>query len=257
MMVMSDRRDRRRIKMRQVRKIIQIDDAKCDGCGLCAAACAEGAITIMDGKARLISDIYCDGLGNCLGECPQGAISILEREADPFQEEVVKAHLAKDSVARNFPCEGIHMIDRVPKPANRGQDAASSLQNWPVQLMLVPVAAPYFSDADLVVAADCVPSAYSGFHADILKGRTLIIGCPKLDNAAFYTDKLTEIFKSNTIRSVHIAIMEVPCCSGLVQIIRKALRDAGKDLPVSYSKIGVTGRILDGSGEKQQQVSDH
>jgi len=244
--------------MRQVRKIIQIDNEKCDGCGLCVEACAEGAIAINDGKARLVSETYCDGLGNCLGQCPKGAILIQEREADPFQEDVVKAHPAKNSVAQNFPCAGSqethHRISRALKPANGGCDAARPLRNWPVQLMLVPVAAPYFTDADLLIAADCVPFAYDRFHDNILKGRPLIMGCPKLDNAAYYADKLTEIFKSNTIQSVHIAIMEVPCCSGLVRIIRNSLSNAGKDLPVSCSKIGVTGRIVDDSGKDRQQI---
>jgi len=242
--------------MRQVRKIIQIDDEKCDGCGLCVAACAEGAIAIKDGKARLVSDTYCDGLGNCLGECPHGAISILEREAESFQTEAVKMHLATSSAAHNTPCAGsqmmIHRMDRAQKPADRGRDAERPLQNWPVQLMLVPVIAPYFADADLVVAADCVSFSCAGFHKDILKGRPLIIGCPKLDNAAYYADKLTEIFKSNAIKSVHISIMEVPCCNGLIHIVRKALRNAGKDLPASYSKIGITGRILDDFGKDRQ-----
>jgi ferredoxin len=238
--------------MKQRRKIIQIEETKCDGCGLCVTACAEGALAIINGKARLLSDTYCDGLGNCLGECPQGAISILEREAEPFvEEDVIKQNFTKDHLAQASQCTTSQITklttNHPSKMEKIGQNTPFQLLNWPIQLMLMPVNAPYLSGADLVISADCAPFAYPRFHEQILNGRPLIIACPKLDDAAYYVEKLTKVFELNTIRSIHIVFMEVPCCNGLKRIVQTALQNAKKDIPITYSKIGIMGSILDDS----------
>ena len=237
--------------MKQKRKIIQIEETKCDGCGLCVTACSEGALAIIDGKARLLSDTYCDGLGNCLGECPQGAISILEREAEPFiEEEAIKQNFAENHPAQASQCTTSQMTKLAtnrPKMEKVGQSTPFQLSNWPIQLMLMPVNAPFLSGADLVISADCAPFAYAGFHEQILEGRPLIIACPKLDDAAYYVEKLTKVLELNTIRSIHIVFMEVPCCNGLRRIVQRALQNAKKDIPITYSRIGITGSILDDS----------
>jgi ferredoxin len=235
--------------MKQKRKIIQIDETKCNGCGLCITACSEKALAIIDGKARLVSDIYCDGLGNCLDECPQEAISIVERETDAFGEEAVKRHLAESNIIEIPPSSGSRMINltnRHPSSATTADRREQpKLSNWPVQLMLMPLNAPYLANSDIVVSADCVPCAHAGFHEHIVRGKPLIIGCPKLDNKAFYVDKLTKIFELNTIRSVHIAYMEVPCCAGLVHIVQTALQNAHKNIPVTFSRISTDGAITE------------
>jgi len=230
------------------RKIIAINEEKCDGCGLCVTACAEGALQIIDGKARLVSETYCDGLGACLGECPQGAINIIEREADVFDEQAIANHLHH----REEPpcaCPGSVIRELLPVTASAGKadgEAAppSQLKNWPVQLMLLPINAPYLAGADVVIAADCVPCAFGDFHRRFVKGRILIIACPKLDNAAFYVDKLTQIFAKNNIRSLEVPYMEVPCCSGLVRIVQTAIQQAGKKIPVTFTKIAIDGGII-------------
>ncbi|MBN1545694.1 MAG: 4Fe-4S binding protein [Syntrophaceae bacterium] len=231
--------------MKQKRNIIQIDETRCNGCRLCITACSERALTIINGKAKLVSDIYCDGLGNCLGECPQGAISIVEREADSFDEEAVKHHLAESDIFEETPCLASRMVNLTDNhpPIARKADRSEyfKLSNWPVQLMLIPVSAPYLAGSDIVISADCVPFAYAEFHEHIVRGKPLIIGCPKLDNKSFYVDKLTKVFESNTIRSVHIAFMEVPCCSGLVHIVQTALRNSHKNIPVTFSRISIDG----------------
>lgn len=238
-----------------VRKIVLIDEEKCDGCGLCVDACHEAAIQLVDGKAKLVSDILCDGFGDCLGECPQGAITIVEREADPYSEEAVKAHVAKQKADSHGlhvmgGCPGSAMRELTPSAPERkatpGAGAQpSALRNWPVQLHLVPVQAPYFAGAELLIAADCVPFAHAGFHDTLLAGRTLIIGCPKLDDTSAYLEKLAAIFRFNDIRKVEIAYMEVPCCRGLVHLVEQAVKAAGKAdvLRPALTKIGIRGEM--------------
>ena len=236
------------------RSIVRIDEEKCTGCGLCIPACAEGALEIVDGKARLISDIYCDGLGACIGECPQGAIIIEEREAEEFNEEAAKEHVKKKPVPvahqahpKNHFCPSTEILhfernlaekDRVNIPEKR----ESMLSNWPVQLKLLPTNAPFINNADLLITADCVPFAYANFHNDFLKDRTLIVGCPKLDDAEFYKDKLTEIFKLSTIRSIAVVNMEVPCCFGLYRLVKEAVDSSGKTIPINQTIISVKGK---------------
>jgi len=230
------------------RKIVRIDEEKCDGCGECATACAEGAIEIVDGKARLISESYCDGLGACLGECPQDAITIEEREAEEFDEEAVKAHLerapascpgsAPQSITR---CE----LQDLKSDSVEKVSVPSRLTNWPVQLQLVPAKAPYFAGADLLIAADCVPFAFADFHERFVKGKTLIIGCPKLDSADFYRRKLAQVFMQNDIASITVVYMEVPCCFGLVHLVHESLKESHKDIPLTLVKVGIRGDVLE------------
>jgi ferredoxin len=248
------------------RKIVKIEEEKCNGCGLCIPNCAEGALQIIDGKAKLISDKFCDGLGACLGHCPQDAITVSEREAEEFDETAVEALLRKEKGAKTLPQSELKSLSQPqPQPASFGgcpssramqfkaaqsaiggdssQPSASMLSHWPVQLKLVPVNAPYFRDADLLVAADCVPFAYPDFHRDFLKGKAVVVGCPKLDDIDFYIEKLTGIFKTNSIRSVTVPFMEVPCCFGLVRAIEEALKASGKNIPLKKVKIGIQGEI--------------
>ncbi|OPX64404.1 MULTISPECIES: 4Fe-4S binding protein [unclassified Methanoregula] len=305
------------------RKIISIDEEKCTGCGRCIPDCPEGALQVIDGKARLVSDLFCDGLGACIGTCPEGAISVIEREAVPYDEKavmatiarqgsaVIRAHLehlaghgqtnlynqAVEYLIENAipipdhtppergaraasretcppaagrmgegvcPPPGPHSVhpfagcpgtaaqsilrerngQRMPRqPA--GVEASSELRQWPVQLSLLNSAAPYFDNADLLVSADCVPFAYAGFHDDILRGKILIIFCPKLDaDVEGYIAKLAEIFTRHTIRSITVARMEVPCCGGVRYVVEKALENAGKKVPVKETMISIRGRIL-------------
>jgi Fe-S-cluster-containing hydrogenase component 2 len=211
------------------RKIITIDDEKCDGCGLCVDACHEGAIQMVDGKAKLVSDIYCDGLGDCLGECPQGAITIVEREAEAFDEKAVQEHLAgKEKANAGCPshpvgggCPGAAMRNFMQNaPAETAAGAAvqpSRLGNWPVQLMLVPPGAPFLKGADILVCADCVPFAVPDFHSRYLSGKALLVGCPKLDDLPYYEEKLQAIFAEAQPKSITVLKMEVPCCGGIAQ----------------------------------------
>lgn len=233
--------------MKQMRKILSIDEEKCDGCGLCVSACAEGALRIVDGKAKLISETYCDGLGACIGECPQDAIVITEREAEAFDEQAVAANLAHRKAELPCGCPGsaVREIRPLGIQGAPAVPAASSLANWPIQLMLIPTNAPYLAQADLVISADCVPCAVGDFHRRFVDGRILIIACPKLDNAQYYVEKLTEMFTRNDIRSLTVPYMEVPCCGGLVRIVRAALQAAAKQVPVTFVKVGIDGRILD------------
>lgn len=267
------------------RNIITIDSKKCNGCALCIPNCPEGAIQIIDKKARLISDLFCDGLGACIGYCPQGAITIEEREAAAYNEDkvmvnivkqgpsVIKAHLkhlkehnelvylkqAMDFLKKNKiniifdqacnysgdtiagACPGSKTVDfRNPQTAlNRRRE--SELGQWPVQLRLVPVQAPYFVDAHLLIAADCVPFAYADFHEDLLKGKVLIVGCPKLDDLSVYQEKLEQIFTQNNIKSVIYAHMQVPCCFGLLPIIKEAIKRAGRNIPFEDVTITIKG----------------
>jgi Fe-S-cluster-containing hydrogenase component 2 len=242
-----------------IRKIVQIDEELCDGCGLCASACAEGAIRIEDGKARLVSDSYCDGLGACIGECPQDAITIVEREAGKFDEEAAELHLiaAQAGVGEGVDraesgdtlacgCPG-SMVRELPAGAEMEDHAAenmpSQLRNWPVQMHLVPVSAPYLRGASLLLAADCVGFASPDFHRGFLRGKTLIVGCPKLDDAALYREKLAAILRENDVRDLTVAFMEVPCCFGLVNLAGQALADSGKNIPTCTVKVGIEGEI--------------
>ncbi len=230
-------KDRAQKNKKTKRKIIRINEELCDGCGQCVVACAEGAIEIMDGKARLVADNLCDGLGACIGECPTGAMEILEREADEFDMEAVHQKNKSAVVMPARPCcpSAQIMTMKSDKPADRGIAGAplpSMLSTWPVQISLIPPTAPFLQDADLLVAADCVPFAYAGFHNDFLRGKTLMVGCPKLDDAEEYMGKFTEIFRKNRIKSITVVRMEVPCCSYLPRIVALALEKAGKQIPI-------------------------
>lgn len=232
------------------RSIVSIDEEKCNGCGMCIPNCAEGAIKIINGKAKLMDERFCDGLGACLGHCPQDAIMIIERDAPEFDEEAVKRHLkpkmADKKVEKSLPCGcpgSMEMDFRSEKKSVGGATARQKpeLRQWPVQLTLVSPEASYFRDGELLVAADCVPFAYPNFHSDFLAGKSLIIGCPKLDDAAFYTDKLAELLKKNNIKSITLVNMEVPCCFGLQRIVEEAVARSGKILPIRQTVITIKG----------------
>lgn len=243
------------------RKIVEIDRDRCDGCGLCVPSCAEGAIRIIDGKAVLAADNLCDGLGACLGECPRDAIRIIEREADAFDETAVEAvragqgladegavrHQVRSGGHHGGGCPGARVMSRPSQsPPVTEQEAGtrhSRLGHWPVQLKLVPVNAPFLEDADLLIAADCAPFAYGDFHKDFLDGKVLVVGCPKLDDNEYYTQKLTEIFRTASIRSVTVVRMEVPCCGGIETGTKRALAASGKNIPCTVVTIGVQGEI--------------
>lgn len=234
------------------RKIVNIDEEKCNGCGLCIIACAEGALKIIDGKAKLVSDKYCDGLGACLGECPQGAIKIDEREAEEFDEVAVEHHLSEQRKAEaNLPCgcPSTTVTDlgkHEAKGAAHGHAARqeSTLGHWPVQLRLVPPNAPFLQGADLLLAADCVPFAYPNFHADFLKDHAVLVACPKLDDFDAHQEKLTQILRQAGLNSLTVLHMEVPCCSGLVYMAKEAIKASGKNVPLSDITIGVQGDRL-------------
>lgn len=215
------------------RKIIKIDEEKCTGCGECIPNCHEGALKIIDGKARLVSDSLCDGLGACLGYCPEGAITIEEREAGAFDEEKVKEHTAHHK--HDSSCPGSKVMDF---------KGTSELRQWPIQIKLVPPFAPYLKDAKLLIAADCVPFTYADFHKDLLMGKVLLVGCPKLDDAEFYVEKITQILKNNNIESITCAHMEVPCCFGFMSIINQAIALSGKKVPLEEVTIGIKGERL-------------
>jgi ferredoxin len=285
-----------------VRTVVQIDEDKCDGCGLCVPGCAEGALQIVDGKAKLVSDVYCDGLGACLGECPQGAITLVDREAGDFDEKAVNERLeelgrepmtnqhghdhdhedtsevdaaggeeAVEKLACGCPGTLSQSFDR-PKPepvapragggcpgsrsqsfdhprttdqAGQSGPVTSRLGNWPVQIMLVPPKAPYLDGADLLIAADCAPFAYGDFHRRFMDGKTVLVGCPKLDNTDVYMEKLTAIFRDNDIRSIGVVYMEVPCCGGLVHLVKTALDKSGRRIPTTLYKVGIKGDFVE------------
>jgi len=247
------------------RKIVRIDEEKCNGCGLCIPNCAEGALQIVEGKVKLISDKFCDGLGACLRHCPQNAIIIIEREAEDFDEKAVEVHLRKKNGVDSEPQSQPQPVQFTGCPSSRAMHfevpesrteagsatpSASMLSQWPVQLKLVPVNAPYFQNADLLVVADCVPFAYPNFHQNFLKGKILVVGCPKLDDIRYYKEKLTEIFKTNPIKSVTVPYMEVPCCFGLVKATEDAIIASGKKIPFKKVKIGIRGEIKDEEPEE-------
>ncbi len=229
------------------RSIVSIDEEKCNGCGLCIPNCAEGAIKIIDGKAKLVDDRFCDGLGACLGHCPQDAIRVIERDAPEFDEEAVKKHLKvekKIPLAVPHSCPGSMAMDfRSEKKAIGGTTARqrSELRQWPVQLTLVSPEATYFKDSELLVAADCVPFAYPNFHSDFLAGKSVIIGCPKLDDPDSYINKLTEMIKKNNFKNITLVNMEVPCCFGLQRIVEEAVKKSGKILPIRQTVITIRG----------------
>ncbi len=265
------------------RKIIEIDEKKCNGCGKCIPNCPEGAIQIIDDKARLVSDLFCDGLGACIGHCPEGAITIIERDAEPYSEKkvmerivrqgknVIKAHLEhlKEHGEKGYLNEAVEFLKEkgienpmVPGelpcgcPGSKVMDLknekkhpesharmGSELSQWPVQLMLVPPSAPYFDNADILITADCVPFAYANFHQDFLRGRRLVMGCPKLDDIEFYTKKLTQILELNNIRSIKLVHMEVPCCFGLKHAVEKAVKESGKNVDISESIVSISGEV--------------
>ena len=237
---------------RTVRKIVKIDEEKCNGCGNCILACAEGALQIIDGKAKLISENYCDGLGACLGECPQDAIIIEDRIADEFDEEAVELHLEeKEHITEELPCgcssATVTQFDRQEAPRviqEETVDQQSMLSHWPVQLTLVPPTAPFLQGVDLVLAADCVPFAYAGFHQDFLRNHSLLVACPKLDDFQAHLKKLTGILSHSQVKSLTLAHMEVPCCYGLVHMAKQAIQSSGKDIPFKEVTVGIKGDLI-------------
>jgi len=234
------------------RKIIHIDEEKCNGCGACAAACHEGAIGMVNGKAKLLRDDYCDGLGDCLPACPTGAITFTEREAAEYDKAAVmenklkSLHRQGETLPCGCPGTQSRSIERAEEPADEPAAAkpVSQLRQWPVQIKLAPVNAPYFKGAKLLVAADCTAYAYADFHRDFIRGRIALVGCPKLDGVD-YSEKLTEILRQNDVKSVTVVRMEVPCCGGLENAVKKALRESGKLIPWQVVTISTDGRILD------------
>ncbi len=243
-----------------IRKIIHIDEETCNGCGACATACHEGAIGMVDGKARLLGDDYCDGLGDCLPACPTGAITFIEREAAPYDEVAVKAHMAQNSASHKaadnrqdkpLPCgcpgsksQAITRKETAPGSEKGDHPSLESrLAQWPVQIKLAPVNAPYFKNSHLLIAADCTAYAYANFHEDFIKGRITLVGCPKLDSVD-YNEKLTAILSENDIQDITVVRMEVPCCGGIVQAVKNALLSSGKVIPWQIVTITTAGKIL-------------
>ncbi len=235
-----------------IRRVIQIDEEKCNGCGACAAACHEGAIAMIGGKARLMRDDYCDGLGDCLPACPTGAITFVEREAAAYDEAAVLKNKQEkmQGEGKTLPCgcpgtQAKAIVRGTAEPeACSAAHMVSELRQWPVQIKLVPVNAPYFEDAHLLVAADCTAYAYAAFHRDFVRGRITLVGCPKLDSVD-YSEKLTEILRNNNIKSVKVVRMEVPCCGGIENAVKSALQASGKFIPWQVVTVSTDGRILE------------
>ena len=230
-----------------MRKIIEIDDELCDGCGECVPACAEGAIEVINGKARVVAEKYCDGLGACMGDCPNDALQIVEREAEDFDEEAVEVYLKEKEKKQEkaLPAAGCPSSrTQTFKPTGVKGGGPSNLSHWPVQIHLIQPHTPFLKDADLLVAADCTAFACAGFHQDYLKGKVVMIGCPKLDDAEAYIQKFTDIFKTASIKSITALIMEVPCCSGLPVIIQRAMAAAKKEIPMEIHVISTRGEAL-------------
>lgn len=238
-----------------MRKIIKIDEEKCDGCGICAQACHEGAIIIENGKAKLISDSYCDGLGDCIGECPRGAISFETRKAAPYDEAAVKARIAakkKSPCSDTLPCgcpgsmaKELKAAHSAPAGSNKRSEQESELCNWPVQLKLVPVQAPYLNAAHLLIAADCTAFACPNFHRDLLPGKVCLVGCPKLDEVEPYIEKLVQIITLNGITEIDVAYMEVPCCAGLVRLVEEAVERSQASATLKLIKLALNGKFLE------------
>ena len=235
-----------------LRNIVKIDETKCNGCGICIPSCAEGAIQIIDGKAKLVKDIYCDGLGACLGKCPQEAITVIQREAEEFDEKAAEEHIKN---IQKTPIVQKHQMSCPSEKAiqfeSEKEDGAvtiqkrnSRLSTWPVQLKLIPPNAPFLQNTDLLIAADCVPFAYANFHEDLLKDKILAVGCPKLDDVTLYRNKLAEIFRSSNIQSITVVNMEVPCCFGLHRLVQEALELSGKKIPVNQKTISIKGEKI-------------
>jgi NAD-dependent dihydropyrimidine dehydrogenase PreA subunit len=241
--------------MKTFRKIIEIDDELCTGCGECVPDCAEGSLAIIDGKARLVADRFCDGMGACLKSCPTGALRIVEREADEFDEKGVDAYLhgkkqTQQIMAGGCPSAQLKTFAAATcETANRpGSLTDSALTHWPVQIRLVPAAAQFLENCDLLVAADCTAAAYAEMHRDFIKGRVVLMGCPKFDDAPLYIDRFTDILQQRTLKSLTVLIMEVPCCSGMLQIIKQARDNAGSRVPVRQVVISVQGKIINDQG---------
>ncbi|MBM4313129.1 MAG: 4Fe-4S ferredoxin [Deltaproteobacteria bacterium] len=259
--------------MKSLRKIIRIDEEKCNGCGLCVPSCAEGAIQVVDGKARLVAEKYCDGLGACLGECPEGALQVVDAEVEAFDEAAVKEHMSGKGAAaggghghgHHIPTMAAHKETTMPcgcpstqmqsfapqtarekakVPVAHAGSGVSALTHWPVQIHLVPPTAPFLRGAELLVAADCTPVAYPQFHDGLLQGKTVLLGCPKLDDTEEYVKKFAAIFATAAIKSVTVAVMEVPCCQALPVIVRKGMALAGKNIPMAVETISVRGEKL-------------
>ncbi len=233
--------------VRTVRKIIKINEAKCDGCGKCTTACVEGALQLVNGKAKLVSETYCDGLGACLGECPQGAINIEEREAPEFDETAAKLHSAQHE-EHDLPCgcpgSAVRELERDEEvPVTERGHLDSRLRNFPFQLTLVPPTAPFLKNADLLLSSDCVPFAYAGFHDDFLAGHALLIACPKLDDFEAHLARLTEVLRKSQPKSLTVVRMEVPCCSGLTYMVKEAIKASGMEIPFKEVVISVGGEI--------------
>ena len=241
--------------MKIKRKIIEIDEELCNGCGECVPGCAEGALEIIDGKARLVAEKYCDGLGACLGDCPTGALKIVERLSDDFDEEAVEEFLKekKKKEETASACPSTQLQSFAPQPscqkANEPQSmdsssSGSALSHWPVQIRLVPATAPFLENSDLLIVADCAPITYPNFHRDFIQGRVVMMGCPKFDDQQNYIEKFTEIFTSRSIKSITSVIMEVPCCATMGGIINEALKKAGKTIPLKEVVVSTRGEIL-------------
>ncbi|NLV23349.1 MAG: 4Fe-4S binding protein [Deltaproteobacteria bacterium] len=268
--------------MKTLRNIIEIDEEKCDGCGLCVPSCAEGAIRIIDGKARLVAEKFCDGLGACLGECPRDAIRIVQKEVEAFDEQAAMEQVERQKMEDNgIPAAPLHPSSGCPsarlmnfpppqvkgdaqpvgcpaanlhsfaaakgeRPGQETYAAAipSALSHWPVQIRLVPPHAPFLNNADLLIAADCSPMAYGDFHRDFLKGKVVMMGCPKFDDMALYEERFQQIFRQAEIKSVTVLVMEVPCCQGLPALVKKALKESAKEIPLEIVTIGLRGKIL-------------
>ena len=237
-----------------LRKVIEIDEDLCNGCGNCVTGCAEGALQIIDGKAKVVSETFCDGLGACIGECPTGALKIVEREAPPFDEDAVKKHLTKKEEA-TMPCgcpsTHIQILDKTtaceaankPKHFENAQEE-SALTHWPIQIKLIPASAPFLKGANLLVLADCTAVAFPTLHRDLMKGKVVMMGCPKFDDVHEYVQKFTDIFKTAGIKSVTTVVMEVPCCSGMPMIVKKGMEAAGKKIPIDEIVLSLKGKIL-------------
>ena len=228
-----------------LRKIIQIDEDKCTGCGICVDACHEGAIGLVNGKAKLMRDDYCDGLGDCLPTCPTGAISFIEKDTLAYDEEAVKKNMEqrmKDAGTMHTGCPGsmMHTLNPIATPSI---DVSSQLTSWPVQIKLAPINAPFFQHAKLLIAADCTAYAYANFHQEFMRNKVTLIGCPKLDDGD-YSEKLTEIFTSNEIKSIHLVRMMVPCCGGLSKSVANAIAASGKQIPCTITTISPQGEII-------------